>query len=188
MPHIEGNFATLVYVEPSLENCAILDEYVGLCKQIFSHYNQDVSEEVLRHVSLSRHVYLKPHMIDGFVSKLRASFSNSSVTSFFISPEIVFYTNESRDTCFAALPIDTGVSPVVLNMIKQVDVIMEDFDLDVFYDPPSPHVSLVSCPARVAVPESTQLPAHTNLNDLRIDVDAICIKIGKDIVRIPLIA
>lgn len=190
VPHIEGNFATLVYVELSHHDTENLMQYTNQCKEtLFKRFSGSV-EDIVPHLSLSKHVFLKPHLIDGFLTKFRSVFPGAySRTTAFLLPEVRLYSNESGDTCFGAVPVDLSISPSVLSLIKTIDSIFSAFDLSAFYVPSSPHVSLACVSLSENLSGELIYPltcSDEQLDELKVDIDCISIRIGKDVHRIPL--
>ena len=184
-PHIEGNFATCVVIELGLDNANVLRSFITQAASILHTFSQTVSEISHLHLSLSRHVFLKPHLIDSFLSKIGSAFSNTRASTIYLSPEVRVYLNESRDTAFAAVPVDIDVSRNCLSLIRQVDSVMAQFDLPTYYENPSPHVSLASASNPAGFPSEfsshcSQLE-NVDLDELCIDVDKISVYVGNTV-------
>ncbi|KAF4728878.1 hypothetical protein FOZ62_012427, partial [Perkinsus olseni] len=110
------------------------------------------------------------------------------------------FLSEDRTTAFLASPI-VEPGPVV-SMVHAVDEVMTDFDLETFYDPPKPHLSLAWTTMDVeALCEKVQSLAdgqqHFHLSSksdesapaddlLGIDVTSAVLRIGKENIVIPL--
>jgi hypothetical protein len=129
-------------------------------------------------------------MIKPFLEEIKSSLENRGMGSIFLSNDVRVYWNDQGNTLFGALPVDLGVSPTILQLIKLVDQVMEKFDLEKFYVPPDPHVSLVygiGHPNDIVRGPTTigtiDMP-DDDLENLRIDYTQIHIRIGKDVFQI----
>ena len=199
VPHVEGNFSTLIFVDLLPANRDALEKFLGFCIQELERHGQrfgkslSLAELVPPHLSLSRNVYLKPHLIEPFLAAMHAAVSSITATSLFLWDRLHFYLNESGDSCFAAIPVDLSLSPHILDIIRRVDLVMGEFDLPLFYKNPSPHVSLVCGVGREGErfassmqTEGPRLPLAEpqDLDELRVDVSEVRVRIGKEVDRI----
>ena len=193
-PHIDGNFSTLVYIELSRENADAIIPIVPIgCDALASRTGIDVTPITTIHMSLSKHQYLKPHMIEPFLDKLTRALSTEKSTLYYLSSSLRFYLNENRNTAFIGLPVDLGVSPRVLSLIDAVSAVFQSFDLEGYYADANPHISLASCANLAGFDWPTQTVEGPKLDldedelaDLRIDVSHVCVEIGNSLHRIPL--
>jgi U6 snRNA phosphodiesterase len=96
------------------------------------------------HVSLSKTFILRHHWIDNFFSSLREKFFNSS-QSFRLqfSPDIVYFTNEEKTRHFACVVVDESCNNILASLIRKVDACLKEFNLEIYYDAPSYHTSLL---------------------------------------------
>jgi hypothetical protein len=191
--HIEGNFSTHVFVDLSPENKRIVDLYAAKWTSMPPFFEStDPDNFGSYHVSLSKHVFLHPHMIQSFLEKLTQAFSAQEEVTLYFRPELTRYLNDNRNTAFAAVPVDLEVSPQCLRLINIVDSVLSQFDLPVYYPDPSPHVSL-GCVANEQgfgdhSPIYTLCPLevpHDELENFRVDVTSVCVTIGNQVHRIP---
>jgi hypothetical protein len=124
-------------------------------------------------------------MLNSFLDQLKAALSGVKSTIFYLSGRFRIYLNDNKNTAFIGLPVDTALSPSVLDLIKRVDEIFRNFDMDVFYDDPSPHCSLAFCANETGfaselayhVIEPLRIPEE-ELDEFRIDVESVCVVIG----------
>ena len=194
--HVEGNFSTSVVIE------VLGEDYVGL-----TLLRDAAKERLLQltgispnmassyHLSLSRQVFLKPHMIGAFLDRITSVFkAHIDRGVLFLKPEFRVYLNESRDTAFLAVPVDLDISPKCLELIALTDKVLEDFDLPNYYANPSPHVSL-GCVANSdgfpGIPESSMFLDTINippedLDDFRVEFSQITVFVGRTVHRIHL--
>lgn len=163
--HVHGNWPTLIFI-PS-KHLAI-EEYFQLfivslkvegreevdrtVKEItkdreFSSVDP-ITAEFPFHLSLSRTFYLKHHQKDLFCSKLterlKALLSSFPVGAIeFKSERLAVYTNDERSTTFIAVDIENDST--VIKYIEEIDSILKEFGLPVYYQSPKLHFSLVWC-------------------------------------------
>jgi hypothetical protein len=97
------------------------------------------------HVSLSKTFFLPHYLIDGFQRSLRQSVKESSfplhVPLWNPDPVITWLYNEELKTIFLTLP---AFHPALLDLLRAVDLVLEQYRLPVFYTPPKFHLSLAS--------------------------------------------
>ena len=194
VPHIEGNFSTHIYIPVEGENHSFISRIAPVAAESLTRLaTGDAQPLGPLHVSISRHVYLKPHMIEPFLGKIRSALSRCKPTVIYLEDRLRYYLNEYRNTVFVALPVDLEISPIILALIHAVDSVMADFDMDMFYPDPSPHVSLVYSSNEAGFPSDTPVFVGRSLglepgdlSDLRVDVDCICVDVGNTIHRIHL--
>lgn len=194
-PHIEGNFSTPVSVSLSEENRSELHHFAAKAAEYmrtFTRVPVVCFESDGYHLSLSKHGFLKPHMIDGFLSGLREKIHGEKKMVFYLKPQLEFYINESGNTVFIAVPVDMTLSPNCANLIGVIDSIMTEFGMEKYYAPdPRPHVSLAfSADKRQKVPVN-ELPNPIeldvqDLSEFRVDVEFITVSIGKSVHTFPL--
>lgn len=192
VPHIEGNFSTHVFVSLSRSLTADLEKFLPFAadSEPISGAGCTIPRSSL-HLSLSRHVFLKPHLIHSFLKRMSQVFSSAPTTSLYLKDRLRYYTNESGDTIFVAVPIDDSLSPNVIALIKMVDSVFVEFDLQPFYDSPSPHISLAWGPNSqgLSFDEGNCFGGKIIVEDLdefRVDVESICVAVGKEVHRIHL--
>jgi hypothetical protein len=189
--HIEGNFSTHIAVELETEISQRLDGISDSAVTLLRNKTgEEPAVESKYHLSLSRHVFLRPHMIDLFVKRIIEAFKSQEQVFIFLKRELKIYLNDNKNTAFISVPVDLGRSPVCIDLIRKVDSVLDKFDLPCYYENPSPHVSL-ACSCRTNgfeefEPIQTVGGLDSVLNDLRIDVTQISVFIGKQIYRIPL--
>lgn len=192
VPHIEGNFSTHVFVALSRSLIADLEKFLP-----FAAASAPISGEgnmipgSSLHLSLSRHVFLKPHLINSFLKRMGQVFSSASTTSLYLQDRLRYYTNDSGDTIFVAVPVDNALSPNVISLINMVDSVFGEFDLQSFYERPSPHISLAWGPNSqgLSFDEANFFGEKLSVEDpdeFRVDVESICVAVGKEIHRIHL--
>ena len=143
-----------------------------------------------QHMSLSRTLYVKSHVIDSLLSQVRGALKFGSDKCVYLSNTVRLYLNDERNTAFVGFPVDATVSPFALEVIRRVDSVLSQFGLPKFYDDPDPHVSI----AYTTDVETVNRLRHKSGNDIgyinltelevdqfRIDLGRIHIKIGNQI-------
>ncbi|XP_075549240.1 U6 snRNA phosphodiesterase 1 [Dermacentor variabilis] len=97
------------------------------------------------HVSLSRTVKLRHHWIQPMVESLKA------VTAPYCRFVIRFgsldvYTNAEKTRTFLSLKVHKGVEHLI-RIVAEVDSCLKEYDLPIFYEEPSFHMSIAWCDA-----------------------------------------
>ncbi len=147
------------------------------------------------HLSLSRNVFLKPHLIDKFVSAIDSAIARFSRGVLYLKPELRIYFNDSWNTAFVAIPVDIEISAKAMELLRCVDSVLQSLDLPLFYAIPSPHVSLGSACSEIGFQpleessvkvEDIQVDDDSVLEQLRVEVSCITVRIGERIHRIHL--
>ena len=186
-PHIDGNFATCITVDVKGENMKLLQSFTEQAKIALLRFGKDPTPILDLHLSLSRQLFLKPHLIDSFLATLRFEFVHARHTAIYLDPSIRVYHNESGNTAFAAIPVDLDLSINCLTLIGKIDSVLRQFDLPEFYENPSPHVSLAYTVKEDWVSVSQSFPtldldiADNSLEELRVDVESLTVKIGSSV-------
>ena len=193
VPHIEGNFSTHVFIsiDPKLPWVTqVQEKSLGVLNRLTE---KPCSRLENLHVSLSRHVFLKPHMIDRFLQRLSEALTKRNKTIIFLAEGYKGYLNDSSNTCFIAIPVNIELSPVIIDLIESVNHVFQEFDLECFYDDPSPHVSLACCsnesgfkfPSILTLDDPLPL-SDEELEDLFIPVEIISVSVGREVFSIKL--
>ncbi|CAB3251641.1 unnamed protein product [Arctia plantaginis] len=139
-PHVRGNWATFVFVQylnvssihdllDKLEEKVVLK--TGSCHKCDNF-----------HISLSKTVVLKYHLISAFSASLQEQLK--SIESFelgFVGLKV--YCNEENSRTFISLTLDPFTEKYLLAITRKVDQVLEDFKLPTFYEDPSLHMSVL---------------------------------------------
>ena len=195
--HIEGNFSTHVAVELSIENASMLSRSIEVAEaSLQAMTDEQVTMTSAFHLSLSRHVFLRPHMIAAFLRTITDEFRDQRQTTVYLKPELRMYLNDNQNTSFVSVPVDLDISPNCLQLIRRVDDVFQRFDLPCYYDNPSPHVTLGCAVIRTSGNKNFDcieplcsldgIFSEDELVDLRVDVSRVSVFIGKNIHRIHL--
>ncbi|KAJ7997809.1 hypothetical protein DPEC_G00215980 [Dallia pectoralis] len=145
--HERGNWATYVYF-PYIPEEGFLELLNDMTKVAASH-GISLTHTDEFHLSLSKTVVLKHHWIQPFMQSLRTGMAH--VNRFICTAEkLKVYCNDDKTRTFLAMEVSTGQTQL-LELMKAVDSILMEFNLDTFYKNPSFHVSLAWC-----VGDSTQ--------------------------------
>ena len=141
-PHVEGNWATHVYVavptSPGLDN--LLDECDSLLPTHLSFQRISPSE---RHLSLSRCVTLRHHQIQHFTHLLSTALSDLRLLCVplpVVLHSLALYCNEQRTRSFAAVKVGAGEEEL-LRVLAATDGVMREMGLPTFYEQPELHVT-----------------------------------------------
>ncbi|XP_065589392.1 U6 snRNA phosphodiesterase 1 [Cyrtonyx montezumae] len=140
-PHERGNWATHVYLPYQPQ-----EEFLELLELLVSHartYVASLTAVEEFHVSLSQSVVLRYHWINPFVQGLKKRLV-SFHRFFCVADRVKVYTNQNKTRTFVGLEISAGHFQL-LELVSEVDKVMEEFDLPVFYKDPSFHISLAWC-------------------------------------------
>jgi hypothetical protein len=187
IPHIDGNFSTHIYIPVHLSR-SVASKVLDRSNQLLFRLTGTTPLSFdSHHLSLSRHVFLKPHMISRFLVRSREVLSQKRKTILFLMERYKIYLNDLSNTCFIGIPVNVDISPTVLDLIKSIDSVLEEFDLPVYYENPSPHVSLACCsnergfeiPADMTLEEPLPLSGE-EIEELFIHVDNIRVCVGKE--------
>jgi len=185
--HCEGNWATHVYIDCPLSECL----RQGLRNIFDKSNNLHLIEST--HVSLSKTFVLKFHWIENFFTSLRQKFKDSS-TKFMLqlSSNVVYFANEDRSRHFACILATEWCNPVLSVIIEKVDSSLKEFNLPLYYEDPSAHVSVIWKLSEFTESEKSQISTaikkimeeHNEV--LNIWVDKISVKSGNKLIEIPI--
>ncbi|GBB95409.1 hypothetical protein RclHR1_02530004 [Rhizophagus clarus] len=160
-PHVEGDWATYIYVEVTLTEEAdhIINKIEELAKEVGieiiscveNHQDNNNSlneldpngyyEENKLHISLSRPLFLKHHQIENFWNKLRKGFLNWKRFSLSFA-DIASFSNDDKTRSFMALEVGKG-SNELNSMVDYVNKVAKDFRQKPFYENPRFHASIL---------------------------------------------
>ncbi|XP_032892072.1 U6 snRNA phosphodiesterase isoform X3 [Amblyraja radiata] len=139
--HQRGNWSTLVYVEYYPE-----EEFVELIDLLLTHlqaHKLPMTRVTEFHVSLSQTVVLRHHWISIFVESLKEKMTFFD-RFYCLSDKVKIYTNEEKTRTFLGLEVSAG-SNYLLELLKEVDKSMEEFNLKTYHKSPSFHISVAWC-------------------------------------------
>ncbi|KAK9894480.1 hypothetical protein P389DRAFT_212255 [Cystobasidium minutum MCA 4210] len=202
-PHVEGQWSTHIYVEPSASTAMMktLEDAVGQAKSALQSSHDVAVHSMLAeqsdskattslHLSLSRPIQLWTGQRASFISACRAALTDTrSFDLSFASFDIL--TNDEKTRSF--LVCEVGYGHAQLEALTAVfNKVLEKKHLPKYYPEPRFHISI----AWWLHDDDRQLPdrALKSLNDslgasLRkpvLEVECIRLRIGKDITTIPL--
>ncbi|CAB4392500.1 unnamed protein product [Rhizophagus irregularis] len=163
-PHVEGDWATHVYVDVTLTEEAdhIINKIEELAKEVVSkdgikiisciedHQDNNSLNELdpnghcegtKLHISLSKPLFLKYHQIEHFWNKLRNGFLNWKRFSLSFA-NITSFSNDDKNRSFLALEVGKG-SNELKSMVDHVNKVAEDFRQKPFYENPRFHASIL---------------------------------------------
>ncbi|AFZ80063.1 hypothetical protein BEWA_029130 [Theileria equi strain WA] len=164
LPHIDGNFHTLVYIKDQHlrkeENVQQLlrknDEFsqpVDSDNTEDSFSDSDVNsgqnggkfDHNYAHLSLCKPLYLRKQFIDPFLTKLKQQLSHIKPFYLMLDKRIAICANEAKNRFFAVLPVDGMCrDQSILPIIDIVDNVVESFGFQRYYTQRLPHVSVAS--------------------------------------------
>ncbi|TSQ92627.1 U6 snRNA phosphodiesterase [Bagarius yarrelli] len=156
--HERGNWASYVYLQYKPEDVFLdmLDE-LRVCAEAHG-ITLTPAEEF--HISLSQTVVLRHHWIQPFVQSLRSALA--TCRGFVcVADKLKVYSNHEKTRTFLGMEISTGHTQL-LEVVKRVDKVMEEFDLSTYYEDPSFHLSLAWC-----VGDFTEKLQHACLAELQ---------------------
>ncbi|CRK86712.1 CLUMA_CG000545, isoform A [Clunio marinus] len=137
IPHVEGNWATHVYVD-----CPLNEIFLSFLKE-HEESSQDIHSIESTHVSLSRTFILRYHWIDNFFISLREKLKQScNPCTIEFSSQIVYYSNEDKTRWFACILVNESFTPSLKALVSAVDSCLNEFNLPVYYENPSFHISV----------------------------------------------
>lgn len=145
------------------------------------------------HASLSKTFVLKFHWIENFFTTLREKFRNSSSKFLLqLSSNVVYFSNEERTRHFACILASDWCNPILASLIEKVDSCLKEFNLPLYYENPSVHLSVVWKLSEFSEDEKAQISLKVkNLMDkhhevLNFWVDKITVKSGNKLIEIPI--
>ncbi|KAK2838460.1 hypothetical protein Q7C36_013274 [Tachysurus vachellii] len=156
--HERGNWATYVYLpyEPEDVFLELLDE-LRVCA---AAHGVTLTRAEEFHISLSQTVILRHHWIQPFVQSLRSALATCS-GFVCLADKLKVYSNQEKTRTFLGMEISTGHMQL-LEVVKSVDKVMEEFNLSTYYEDPSFHLSLAWC-----VGDFAEKLQHTCLAELQ---------------------
>ncbi|XP_040536763.1 U6 snRNA phosphodiesterase isoform X7 [Gallus gallus] len=128
-PHERGGWATHVYLPYQAQ-----EEFLELLELLASHartYVPSVTAMEEFHVSLSQSVVLRYHWISPFMQSLKERLA-AFHRFFCVADRVKVYTNQNKTRTFVGLEVSTGHFQL-LELVSEVDKVMEEYDLPVFY-------------------------------------------------------
>ncbi|XP_022113481.2 U6 snRNA phosphodiesterase isoform X2 [Pieris rapae] len=94
------------------------------------------------HISVTKTVVLKYHLITSFTTSLQEIISG--IETFELGFDTIeVYTNEEKTRTFVALKADHLSRKFLLRIVEKVDNVLEDYNLPTFYKEPSFHMSIL---------------------------------------------
>lgn len=145
------------------------------------------------HASLSKTFILKFHWIENFFTSLRQKFKDSSSKFMLqLSSDVVYFANEDRTRHFACILAAEWCNPVLTDIIENVDSSLKEFNLPLYYEDPSVHVSVIWKLSEFTESEKSQISIvvrkimeeHNEV--LNTWVDKITVKSGNKLIEIPI--
>ncbi|KAJ1980535.1 poly(U)-specific 3'-to-5' RNA exonuclease [Dimargaris xerosporica] len=145
VPHIEGNWATYVYIKVHLEDelAQYVQQLIYCAQELCPYQILPTSDEPgVYHISLSRLVFVKVYQIDRIVTQLETVAARHSSFNFAFDA-LQRFTNDERTRSFLALGV--GAGHFELNQLaKHVDQVWAGYHFPAFYEPPQFHISVAS--------------------------------------------
>lgn len=158
IPHVEGNWATHVFIECKFNLYLLilkliyfaiilgpLNERLQEALQLLINEFNDIHLVDSTHVSLSKTFILRYIWLDPFFSSLREQFKSSSSLMFQLqfSSDVVYLSNEEKTRYFACILVSEWCQQALSSFIEKVDKCLKDFNLPVYYEEPSFHLSVL---------------------------------------------
>eukprot|EP00041_Stephanoeca_diplocostata_P017759 m.364995 g.364995 ORF g.364995 m.364995 type:complete len:314 (+) comp20809_c0_seq7:123-1064(+) len=141
--HVRGNWPTHVSIELEMDDD--FPEVLNLLSKELQHIDPQisgVSQAKKLHVSISRTVVLRLHLIDNVVSKLREALQ--SVSRFKMqTTSLQHYVNENVTRGFLALRC-FSTTGALSRIVDRIDMVFKSFGLPKYYEQRSFHASLLS--------------------------------------------
>ncbi|XP_069755621.1 U6 snRNA phosphodiesterase 1 isoform X2 [Narcine bancroftii] len=145
-PHERGNWSTLVYLEYYPD-----EEFVELIDVLLTHLQTrrlPMTRVMEFHLSLSQTVVLRHHWISIFVESLKERMTLFD-RFYCLSDKVKIYSNQEKTRTFLGLEISVG-SNSLLELVKEVDKTMAEFNLKIYHKKPSFHISVAWCLGNVS--------------------------------------
>ena len=176
VPHIEGNWATHVYIRvPNTTEVlrlahacvnegrkrlqgVLADGKEGLVVNDLTPEDSDASSssedeeggggrggkgEHAQHISLSRTVYLRSHLIEPFVADLRKALAWACAFTVGLGGGFGLLVNDERTRSFLTVPVEGGEERLK-KLVESVDQVLAHYRQPAYYSDPSFHLSVAS--------------------------------------------
>lgn len=205
IPHVEGNWATHVFIECKLlfspffpfstffltpgtlnEN---LKSVITNIEEIFT----DIHAISSPHLSLSKTFILRYHWIESFFSSLKDKLKGSTPKFLLqLSSDVVYFSNEDKTRHFACILASEWNQQLLISLVGRVDSCLREFDLPVYYEEPSMHVSILWKLSEFSSEEKAEIESkiknlmETAQQVLDVVIDKISCKSGNKMVEISL--
>lgn len=138
--HERGNWSTLIFIPVDLN---IIDEVQTMIENTIDEPIEFRESENI-HLSLSKTVVLRHHWIKLFTKSLGDTLA--SVNHFPIDfQSLNVYLNEDRTRTFIGLTVGGIYFEKLHNLMLKMDKLMNEFQLNTFYEDPSFHASILWC-------------------------------------------
>jgi len=139
-PHVEGNWATHVYIE--VEWNSHFFEFVSRVLEELRPLEFHALPEF--HISLSRTVAIRHHWIEPLVDSLRDQFRPLHASLCDLAT-VKLFTNDEKTRTFLCLEISEEDADLLKSYVAAVDRSFAEFKLQKYYENPSFHMSLGWC-------------------------------------------
>ncbi|KAI4498030.1 hypothetical protein M0802_006854 [Mischocyttarus mexicanus] len=184
--HERGNWSTLIYIDyrPS-------DEMFSWIKSLETLLPKDGNIQDQFHLSLTRTVVLKYHLIESFVESLKKLSANLMVTKYDLL-DIKVYCNEERTRTFLAIVCNCFMFQY---FVAYINKLMAEYQLPLCYKDGSYHISIFwwvgdkeDCLNKVlpSIKSSFQQFCCLNFEDTIAFTEEIHCKIGNKLYKFPL--
>nr|XP_023020080.1 U6 snRNA phosphodiesterase [Leptinotarsa decemlineata] len=137
--HKRGNWPTFVYI-PIEVTCEMEELRTEVMQGIPEHFNFKRSVDL--HLSLTKTVELKHHWIEPFIGSLKRR--NHCKKFNLVFDELQAYCNEECTRTFIGVSILHGHDSLV-DLVNVLNQCLAEFNLPLFYDEPSFHMSIAWC-------------------------------------------
>jgi len=186
-PHIQGNFPAFVYIPVSCEGSSELTALVTRAFNIAKEkHSLNIEKQEEYHISLSRTFTLREHHIELFVHNFIETFHQINFPRFDVTlGHYEYYVNDEMTRSFLSINISEGREEIC-ELISQLDKVLAQFKLPVFYQDPKPHLTIGWTLGNVksSVPD---ISGPLISSDCKIAITQIHCKIGKRIYTVKLL-
>lgn len=145
------------------------------------------------HISLSKTFVLKYHWIDNFFTSLRKKFEKCSMEFLLqFADNLAYFSNEEKSRYFGCILASECSITCLSSITEKVDFCLKEFDLPLYYENPSFHMSLIWKLSEFTSQEKTYIASKLKeLMDspnelLSLKVDKISCKSGNKLIEIPI--
>jgi 2'-5' RNA ligase len=181
IPHVEGNFATFIYIsiKRSKKIVSIEEEIIKL----LGEFKVDKVDEL--HLSLTKTFFLKYHQISNFVKDMNTKLLKIQ-QHVLVTSKVKYFANEFDNRFF--LTLEVRKTKLLIRLVNEITEIIKKYDSAYEFENYHPHISVLWADKNIILPEgdlnigiNKTFPQNITLKIFKID--NIYLKIGNKITK-----